>query len=99
MPPHRPPCFAPDTHELLRAAITLRLREVPDSADMLTAALKTLSDELIAQEYRAEQMVVLLHGVWRGVLMKSAYTPFVSSDRLYTEMIRQALVIFNAPRG
>ena len=98
MPSHRPPSLAPDTKDLLRAAITLRLREASESADMLTAALKTLSDELIAQECEAEEMIVVLHGVWRDVLMKSAYTPYVIGDRLYVEMIRQAFVIFNASR-
>ena len=83
--------------ESLRTAIMLRLQQAPDSRDMLTAALKTLSDELISQDVRAEQMVILLRGAWREMLLKGVYTPH-PPDMLYTEMIRQALVIFYAPR-
>lgn len=96
MSPRGPPVFLPPIPALLRVAIRVRLQQLPDGAGMLTAAIKTLCDEITSQGGRVEEMVVILRDAWQDVNIAGVYIPELREDFLYVQLLSQALVIFYA---
>jgi hypothetical protein len=80
---------------LLRTAMAFRLRDAPDSAEMLTGALRTVCDELHAHGQRAEHLVVTVRVAWADAA-RGAHLTQQMTGHLYDAILREALVIFFA---